>query len=47
MKKLIVFTFISFASCTTFSKYSKFNKVQQCEDTAYRCIVNDSLSLYY
>lgn len=47
MKKLIVLVLMSFASGTTFSKYSKFNKVEQCEDKSYRCIINDSLSLHY
>ena len=46
MNKLIFFLFFAFTSCSTFSKYSPYNKVESCVD-GYYCIVNDSLQLKY
>ena len=46
MNKLIVVLFFTIISCTTFSKYSPYNKVESCVE-GYYCIVNDSLQLKY
>ena len=46
MNKLIFFLFFAFTSCSTFSKYSPYNKVESCVD-GYYCMVNDSLQLKY
>ena len=44
---LIVVVF-SVCSCTSFNKYSKFNKIQNCgEDNIFLCIINDSLKIKY
>ena len=45
---LLIVVFFSVCSCTSFSKYSKFNKVQNCgEDQIFLCITNDSLKIKY
>ena len=44
---LVVF---SVCSCTSFNKYSKFNKIEACTEEvneAYVCITNDSLKIKY
>lgn len=47
MKIITVFTCIMLASCTTFSKYSKYNVGSNCDASKYYCIKNDSLNLNY
>lgn len=47
MNKLIILFFFSFASCTTFSKYSKNTKIQSCEEKKSLCVINDRLGLRY
>lgn len=47
MKILIFIIPLLFVSCTTFSTYSQFNKIDKCKDEAYLCVINDSLSLNY
>lgn len=45
---LLILICFCFGSCTSFSKYSKFNKVQNCgENNIYVCITNDSLKVKY
>lgn len=46
MRLIFFLLVLSFISCTPFSKYSKFNKTQNCYE-AYVCISNDSLQLKY
>ncbi len=47
MKYLTFLIFLNFISCTTFTPYARFNKIQSCEDQGYRCVINDSLRLNY
>lgn len=47
MNKLIILFFFSFASCTTFSKYSKITKIQSCEEIKSLCVINDRLGIQY
>lgn len=44
----LVVLLLSFCSCTSFSQYSKFNKVQNCgEDLIFLCVSNDSLKIKF
>lgn len=47
MKILKFVILLFFMSCTTFSPYSKLNKIDGCTGEAYMCIINDSLNLKY
>lgn len=47
MKYVSFLIFLSFFSCTTFTPYSRFNKINSCTDNAYRCLVNNHLDLKY
>lgn len=47
MKYVSFLILFSFISCTTFTPYSQFNKINSCTDNAYRCLVNNQLDLNY
>ncbi len=46
MRALIIVLFLCVTSCTTYSKFSKFNTTESCYQ-AYVCISNEDLNLKY